>query len=244
MAKRFTDTEKWKKPFIKSMQTVYKLFWLYILDNCDHAGIWHVEKEVAEIRMNEKIDLKKAKEQFGERVIVFDNGNKWFIPDFIKFQYGVLNEVVKTHKSVIDILKKYKLLTYCLQTVKDKDKEMDMDKDKEIVEENKKILCENSEIWLEDICMKKSYKLPEVKKHLKEFIADQELKGEMDREINDIRKHFVNYLKVNIINKKSINDPEYLWVEQKPRTQNEMLLLEKEAKESGLKGVRIIGVEN
>ena len=64
MAKRFTDTEKWKKQFVKSLDPVYKLFWFYILDECDHAGIWHVEIEIAEIRIGAKIDVKTAKEKF------------------------------------------------------------------------------------------------------------------------------------------------------------------------------------
>ena len=38
MAKRFTDNEKWKNQFFKGLSTVNKLFFLYILDDCDHAG--------------------------------------------------------------------------------------------------------------------------------------------------------------------------------------------------------------
>ena len=39
MAKRFTDTDKWKKGFIRNLPTKYKLLWLYILDDCNHAGV-------------------------------------------------------------------------------------------------------------------------------------------------------------------------------------------------------------
>ena len=140
MAKRFTDTEKWKKPFVKGMQTVYKLFWLYILDNCNHAGIWQVEKEVAEIRMGEKIDLGDALKQFGDHVVILDNGSKWFIPDFIEFQYGELKSDSKVHNSVISVLQKYKIKLYTnsLQTVKDKDIDKDEDKDKDIFDEIRK----------------------------------------------------------------------------------------------------------
>ena len=35
MAKRFTDTDKWKKGFIKRLPAKYKLLWLYILDDCN-----------------------------------------------------------------------------------------------------------------------------------------------------------------------------------------------------------------
>lgn len=133
MPKRFTDTEKWKKPFIKSLQTVYKLFWVYLLDECDHAGIWHVEPEIASIRIGEKIDINEAKKQFEKKIVEFDEGSKWFIPDFISFQYGILNPEVKAHTSVISLLRKYNLEPFvnCLQTVKDKDKEQDKDMVKE-----------------------------------------------------------------------------------------------------------------
>ena len=130
MAKRFTDTEKWKKQFIKSLSTVHKLFFLYLLDDCDHAGIWHVEHDVAMLRIGEIYNPVEVKECLNNHIIEFDNGEKWFIPYFIEFQYGVLNENVNAHKSVIDKLKKYNLFKQFMKgsyTLMDKD----MDKDKE-----------------------------------------------------------------------------------------------------------------
>ena len=140
MAKRFTDTEKWKKPFIRSLQGAYKLLLLYICDDCDHAGIWQVDIDVAQIRIGEKIDLKEAIKSFDEKIIIFDKGNKWFIPSFIEFQYpSGLNPDNRAHNSIIILLEKYKLLdkqnkplTRSLQGRKDmdmvKDKDKDMDK--------------------------------------------------------------------------------------------------------------------
>jgi hypothetical protein len=140
MAKRFTDTEKWKKPFIRSLQGAYKLLWLYICDDCDHAGIWQVDIDVAQIRIGEKIDIKEAIKTFDEKIIIFDKGNKWFIPSFIEFQYpSGLNPDNRAHNSIIILLEKYKLLdkqnkplTRSLQGRKDMDmvKDMDMDMDK------------------------------------------------------------------------------------------------------------------
>ena len=56
MAKRFTDTDKWKKGFIRNLPSKYKLLWLYILDDCNHAGIWDTDFEVASIRIGSKIN--------------------------------------------------------------------------------------------------------------------------------------------------------------------------------------------
>lgn len=134
MAKRFTDTEKWKKPFVKSLQTVHKLLWMYILDECDHAGIWHVEIDVAGIRIGEEINIDDAIKDFGDHIVPIDNGQKWFIPDFIRFQYGELNPSVKAHNSVISILKKYDLLKTFKGFVNSLETVMDKDKDKDIME--------------------------------------------------------------------------------------------------------------
>lgn len=136
MAKRFTDTNKWRKPFIRGLQGAYKLFWFYILDDCDHAGIWIVDMEVANIRTGQNITEEDALKIFESKITVFDNGERWFIQDFIDFQYGILNDSNRAHKSVINILLKYKLLNKDmtlispLQGVKDKDKDKELDKDK------------------------------------------------------------------------------------------------------------------
>lgn len=136
MAKRFTDTEKWKKPFIRSMKAPYKLLWLYILDECDHAGIWQVDFEVAQIKIGEKLNSETAKEFFAGKIYEFDGGEKWYIPDFIEFQYGELSEQNRAHNSVIRILEKYNLneikpLISPLQGAMDKDKDKDKDKEKD-----------------------------------------------------------------------------------------------------------------
>jgi hypothetical protein len=136
MAKRFTDTDKWKKPFIRLLDAPYKLLWFYILDDCDHAGIWQADFEVASIRIGMKVTEEKMKEKFGERIIQIA-ASKFFLPDFIFFQYGCLNEKNRLHLSVINILKKYQIegLLSSLEGAKEqyKDKEQDKDrvKDKE-----------------------------------------------------------------------------------------------------------------
>lgn len=91
--------------------------------------------EVASIRTGEKFDEKTALEVFEGRVKVLDK-NKWFVPDFITFQYGELNEKNRLHLSVINILSKYSIsvnkgVISPLEGAKDKDKEKDKVKDKE-----------------------------------------------------------------------------------------------------------------
>tara|TARA_R100000541_G_scaffold9480_1_gene17170 strand:- start:2525 stop:3190 length:666 start_codon:yes stop_codon:yes gene_type:complete len=107
MAKRFTDTDKWKKGFIRNLPAKYKLLWLYILDDCNHAGVWETDFEVASIRIGSKISEKDAAKVFASHIKIFDKGNKWFVPKFIDFQYGTLNENSRPHQAVIKLLDKY-----------------------------------------------------------------------------------------------------------------------------------------
>lgn len=139
MAKRFTDTDKYKKPFIRGLKGPYKLLWDYLYHDCNHAGIWIVDFDIAQIYIGSdmEINISEALIFFNDgekRIIQIDNNSKWFIPSFIDFQYGELNENNRAHNSVITILKKYKLynskgLIRSLQGRKDKDKDKDMDKD-------------------------------------------------------------------------------------------------------------------
>lgn len=110
MAKRLTDTEKWKKALIRGLPAAYKLLWFYICDDCNHAGIWDVDFEVAEVRVGEKLDPNKALNLLSTKVLVFDAGRKWFIPSFVSFQYKNIKAQDRATKSVVEILLKYNLI--------------------------------------------------------------------------------------------------------------------------------------
>src|SRR5689334_7123551 len=133
MAKRFIDTNIFRKDFTRSLDAPYKLLWIYIITECDHAGLWDVEIDVAKMRLGlDSISVNGAIKAFGDKIEVV--GNKWFIPDFIDFQYGKLNPENRAHSSVIQILQKQKVSTFKphtspLQGGKDMDKDKDKDKD-------------------------------------------------------------------------------------------------------------------
>jgi len=61
---------------------------MYLLDQCDHAGIWEVDFELAAYFCGNFI-YYEIKDTFRKQFIEFDNGKRWFIKDFIEFQYGV-----------------------------------------------------------------------------------------------------------------------------------------------------------
>lgn len=149
--KRFTDAEKWKDSFFEQLPKDYKLAWLYLLDDCDNAGVWN--KSIK--RLNFYCDTNFTEEEilkvFQKRLQPITN-DKWFIKKFMEFQYG-LNWLNSTNKAVVsaktklesigvliqDNNKNYTLsipYEYSIDTSKDKDK--DKVKGKEIYKETDK----------------------------------------------------------------------------------------------------------
>ena len=113
MAKRFIDTDLFKKRFIRDLPPAYKLLWVYLFCECDNAGIWEVDLEVAGLYCGETYDLEDFEKAFAGRIHFFNNGSKAFLPEFIIFQYGGLSNLNPTnnaHKSVLQKLEKYDLM--------------------------------------------------------------------------------------------------------------------------------------
>ena len=126
MAKRFTDSEKWKKKWFRELSPIHKCFWQYLLDSCNHAGIWEVDFYLAGVFIGRELDQKEVRDVFSKQYKILNRGSKWLIKDFIDFQYGELNPSNRAHLSVINILKKqgaYKGLASSLLGGKDKDKD-------------------------------------------------------------------------------------------------------------------------
>lgn len=84
MAKRFTDTEKWKDEWWGSLDNDYRMIWLYLIDSCSIAGIWKKDFRGLNFNCNVQITENKFLEVFGSRLI--DRGNYYFIPKFLRFQ--------------------------------------------------------------------------------------------------------------------------------------------------------------
>lgn len=130
MAKRFTDTNKWKDTWFQDMPNKYKLFWIYMLDECDAAGLWKPNMRLAQFQIGEPFEEGEIKRVFADRIEITNDGY-WFIRKFIDFQYGKLSTKSKPHMSVIKLLDKHNIKGYTkgIHTIKDKDKEEDKDKE-------------------------------------------------------------------------------------------------------------------
>jgi hypothetical protein len=144
MAKRFTDSTKWNDNWFSNLSDKEKLTWIYILDTCDHAGIWEKNLRVLNFHIGSTYvegDLNKIFS--GKFVEIRD---KWFIPNFIKFQYGnkfltsntpavvsareLLLEIGFIQQDGKGILTLKQGLDKGYVTLKDKEEDKDIDKDK------------------------------------------------------------------------------------------------------------------
>jgi uncharacterized phage protein (TIGR02220 family) len=143
MSKRLTDTEKWRDDWFGSLCNDYRIVWQYLVDSCNHAGIWKKDFRGLNFNCNTNLTESDIKEIFNGRLI--DRGNFFFIPKFLKFQYpGGLNShkpvivsVVKELQlnNLIDIVKQSLGNDYLIIKSKDKDKSKDKEKDKSIEKE-------------------------------------------------------------------------------------------------------------
>lgn len=102
MKKRFTDADKWKDDWFSELSDFQKLLWLFLLDECDHAGIWKPAFKAASFYLGKKITEYEL-DCFYPRIVKLESGD-FFITGFCKFQYGELKDNNRATKSVIDRL--------------------------------------------------------------------------------------------------------------------------------------------
>ena len=100
MAKRFLDTNLFRKRWIRELDTDMKLFWIYLLTDCDHAGIWDVDVERASFQLKLDLNQDKILKTFDRKINNF-KVDKWFIPKFVQYQYGELNPNNKAPKPAL-----------------------------------------------------------------------------------------------------------------------------------------------
>lgn len=174
MAKRFSDTEIWKKQrWFRKLKPNHKLAFFYIKDQCDHAGIWNIDcSDLIEDLGIEKFDLSEFvnecnieyNKENGQiekriRVKILTNGRLW-ITGFMQFQYenkeGLVNPSAAPVKTALQILMKnsvlkeslnnsYITLTEPLQEGCITPKDKDRDRDKEKNTEKAVKFSENGE---------------------------------------------------------------------------------------------------
>ncbi len=108
MAKRFTDTDKWKRPWFRSLPLKAKLVWFYVLDNCDHCGVWPADFDLLSFQTGIKVTRQEFETWFMGKVTPFE-ADKFFLPSFVVFQQGELSPAKNAHRPIITFLEKFGL---------------------------------------------------------------------------------------------------------------------------------------
>ena len=143
--KRFTDIEKWKDPFFEELTPEYKLIYLYLLDDCDNAGIWNKSMKRLNYSCGTNITDEELMSTFSDRLIRV-NPDVCIVSKFMYFQYGK-DWLTSNNKAVISARNKLTLIdslsipyqypndtlsipySYPIDRAKDKDKDKIKDKD-------------------------------------------------------------------------------------------------------------------
>jgi hypothetical protein len=104
MAKRFTDTDKWKDEWYTDLPNDYKIIWQYLLDTCDNAGIYKRNVKLLNIMCNTNVSETDILNAFKLRVTPISD-EKWIINKFCVFQYGP-DFLESKNKAVVSVVNK------------------------------------------------------------------------------------------------------------------------------------------
>lgn len=152
MAKRLTDSTKWNDSWFTELPMDMKLVWIYILDTCDHAGVYKVNLKLLKFQTGTERTDTEIIEYLKERIYI--KADKWFIPKFIMFQYKnfftsktpaivsakqllISHNIIQPNDNVLPIINKelnnpsitlIQGLNNDYIRTKDKDKDIDMNK--------------------------------------------------------------------------------------------------------------------
>lgn len=140
MAKRLTDSTKWNDSWFTNLPMDIKLVWIYLLDTCDHAGVYKTNIKLLKFQTGSERSEEELIEFFKDRIYI--TGDKWFIPKFVLFQYkNFFTNNAPAVKSARELLINHSIikpndnsfitLTEPLlnHSIRAKDKDTDMDKD-------------------------------------------------------------------------------------------------------------------
>ena len=101
--KRFTASEKWQDEWFQELKPTLKLFWVYVCDQCDAAGVWKVNIRLASFQIGEPLDSAEIITAFEGRIEDIGKG-RWWIVQFVSFQYGTLSESCAPHRRILQLI--------------------------------------------------------------------------------------------------------------------------------------------
>ena len=132
MAKRYISTDLYQKKWYRSLNPKMKCVWIYLFTQSDHAGFFNVDLELISFMVGSKVTEKEIFTHLGDQIVTI-NQDKWWLRDFVAFQYGELKDTNNAHRSVLKQLQKHNIdleaseaLPRGSSAYKDKDKDKDI----------------------------------------------------------------------------------------------------------------------
>jgi hypothetical protein len=108
MSKRFIDTDIFKDEWFMDLSVPGKLLWIYIITNCDHAGIVKFNQKLIQFQTGIK-ELPRVTKELSKRLVTVSE-DLYFIPKFLDFQYpGFPNSKAPQQNGAVKILERYGL---------------------------------------------------------------------------------------------------------------------------------------
>jgi hypothetical protein len=195
--KRFTETTKWDDPWFRKLPAKLKCLWQYMCDRCDGAGVIDLDYELAGFQIGAKLNEQDVL-GLGDRVEKLECG-KWWVRQFVAFQYGKLSEDCKAHGPVFTSLAAYGLTDRVskgypkgIHTLKDKER------DKEEVQEtetDKATRTREPEVEGEGVLLPKSVNTPELRQAWKDYTDYRKERRFKTLAASSIRAQFETFAK-------------------------------------------------
>lgn len=110
MAKRFTDSKKWRNEWFRTLPIKARLTWIYLCDECESTGIMKMDWGLASFQLGFSIDAAILQEWFGDKIYFIDT-ESFLIVQFFNFQYG---ESKDTWSAKIEAKKKLEILGFTI----------------------------------------------------------------------------------------------------------------------------------
>ena len=83
--RRWTETTKWQDRWFRRLVPTSKLFYLYLLDECDEAGVWEIDFDLFAVMSGISISPESLIEDLGNRIQVLE-GEQILVRKFLPYQ--------------------------------------------------------------------------------------------------------------------------------------------------------------
>ena len=79
MAKRFMDNTVFDRKWYRKLPVRLKIVWFYLINKCNHAGIWECDVDLLSLQIGEEYTLEEILEAFGDNLKEIGDGKIYIL---------------------------------------------------------------------------------------------------------------------------------------------------------------------